>query len=105
MPSRCSLACRLALLALTFGLCLVTGATEQAAQREYAQRRARLLDQLDAPVVLFGYAAEDFSLADPERKSPQTTFRQEETFYYLTGVRQEGAALLLVPQTPQANAA
>ncbi|HXE74450.1 MAG TPA: aminopeptidase P N-terminal domain-containing protein [Candidatus Xenobia bacterium] len=83
----------------------VASADEKAAQREYAQRRARLLEQLAAPVVLFGYAAEDFGLADPERKSPQTTFRQEENFYYLTGVRQEGAALLLVPLTPAAKAA
>ena len=82
-----------------------TSADEKDALREYAQRRARLLEQVDAPVVLFGYAAEDFGLDDPERKLPESTFRQEENFYYLTGLRQEGAALLLVPQTPEAKAA
>ncbi|HSC78619.1 MAG TPA: Xaa-Pro peptidase family protein [Candidatus Acidoferrales bacterium] len=105
MPSRGPVASRFVLFALTLLLCLATAAAENPRQREYAQRRARVLEQADAPVVLFGYAAEDFSLADPERKSPQTTFRQEENFYYLTGVRQEGAALLLVPQTPEAKAA
>jgi Xaa-Pro aminopeptidase len=83
----------------------LAAAEQSVAQREYAQRRARVLEQLDAPVVLFGYGAEDFGLADPERKLPESTFRQEENFYYMTGVRQEGAALLLVPQTPEAKAA
>jgi len=82
-----------------------TAAEEQDVRREYAHRRARLLEQVTAPVVLFGYGAEDFGLADPERKLPESTFRQEENFYYLTGVRQEGAALLLVPQTAEAKAA
>lgn len=81
------------------------GTTDADALKEYAGRRARLLAELNAPVVLFGYEDAAFGLSDPERKSPESTFRQEENFYYLTGHREEGAALLLVPQTAGAKAA
>ncbi|MFQ5696174.1 MAG: hypothetical protein ACE5HB_09315, partial [Terriglobia bacterium] len=50
---------------------------------EYAARRARVLEQVEGPVVLFGYRAGDFGLSDPERRSPDVTFRQDENFYYL----------------------
>jgi Xaa-Pro aminopeptidase len=97
-----------ALLVLLLAVaCLAPGfaAPDEDALNEHAERRARLLAELKAPVVLFGYEDVSFGLADPERKSPESTFRQEENFYYLTGHRQEGAALLLVPQTAEAKAA
>ena len=80
------------------------GTADKDALEEYSGRRARLLAELKTPVVLFGYEDVSFGLSDPERKSPESTFRQEENFYYLTGHRQEGAALLLVPQTAEAKA-
>jgi len=78
---------------------------DKSALGEYRERRARLAAELNTPVVLFGYEDVSFGLADPERKSPESTFRQEENFYYLTGHREEGAALLLVPPTAEAKAA
>lgn len=65
---------------------------------EYAGRRARLIEQVGNPVVLFGYSGN-------EEISPAETFRQEENFYYLTGHEEPGAALLLIPQTEEAKAA
>lgn len=65
---------------------------------EYAARRARLRAELEAPVVLFGYSGR-------EDVSPETTFRQEENFYYLSGHSEEEAALLLIPATAEARAA
>jgi Xaa-Pro aminopeptidase len=68
----------------------------QAAARErepnqvYAGRRARLVAQLNAPVLLFGYTGKEDS-------SPSYVFLQEPNFYYLTGHNEEGAALLLIP--------
>ena len=56
----------------------------------YAERRARLEAQLNAPVVLFGYTGR-------ENSSPSYVFFQEPNFYYLTGHNEEGGALLLVP--------
>lgn len=105
MPGRNSIFFRHRLLLVALLVCVPSRAQENEALREYEQRRASVLGQVDGPVVLFGYAAEDFGLADPERKSPETTFRQEENFYYLTGHREEGAAVLLVPQTAAAKAA
>lgn len=68
-----------------------------ARQREpngaYAERRAKLLTQVDGPVVLFGYTGK-------ENDSPSYVFNQEENFYYLTGHNEAGAALLLVPAAP-----
>jgi Xaa-Pro aminopeptidase len=60
------------------------------ANSTYAERRARLRAQVDAPVVLFGFTGREDS-------SPSYVFNQEEYFYYLTGHNEPGAALLLVP--------
>jgi len=59
----------------------------------YAARRAALRAKLDGPVVLFGFTGR-------EDASPSYVFAQEETFYYLTGHNETGAALLLVPDAP-----
>lgn len=76
------------------------GLQAQASLSECAERRARLLETVKAPVVLFAYDEEVFGLSGPERMSPESTFRQEENFYYLSGHREPGAALLLIPATP-----
>ena len=59
---------------------------------EYASRRARLRAGVDAPIVVFGYTGR-------ENASEAYVFNQEENFYYLTGDNEEGAALLLVPDS------
>src|ERR1700722_5565837 len=58
----------------------------------FAARRARLIAAVNAPVVLFGYTGH-------EEANPSYVFMQEENFYYLTGNNEEGAALLLVPES------
>ena len=60
----------------------------------FAGRRAKLEAALNAPVVLFGYTGH-------EEANPSYVFMQEENFYYLTGHNEEGAALLLVPESAQ----
>lgn len=66
------------------------GAREREPNSVYTGRRANLVAQLDAPVVLFGFTGR-------ENSSPSYVFLQEPNFYYLTGHNEEGAALLLVP--------
>jgi len=58
----------------------------------YAERRAKLMAAVGAPVVIFGYTGH-------EEANPSYVFMQEENFYYLTGHNEEGAALLLVPES------
>jgi len=83
------------LLALLGILCVATTCSAQERrEREpnavYAERRAKLALQLDAPVILQG-------LAGREESSQIYVFAQEENFYYLTGHNEEGAALILIP--------
>lgn len=55
----------------------------------YAERRRALAaERADGPIVLFGYR-------EGEGQSGSEPFRQENNFYYLTGVNEPGAALLL----------
>ena len=74
------------------GALLVAAVQARARQpnAEYAGRRARLVAQVDGPVVLFGYTGKENTLEF-------LRFQQEENFYYLTGHNEEGAALVLVP--------
>jgi len=58
----------------------------------FAERRARAVAAVNAPIVLFGYTGH-------EEANPSYVFMQEENFYYLTGHNEEGAALLLVPES------
>ena len=60
----------------------------------YAERRAKLAAQADAPIVLWGYTGR-------EESSLRSVFAQEEDFYYLTGHNEEGAAMLLLPAAKQ----
>ena len=68
----------------------------QAWEREpntvFAERRAKLIAAVGAPIVIFGYTGH-------EEANPSYVFMQEENFYYLTGHNEEGAALLLVPES------
>jgi len=57
----------------------------------YAQRRAKLAAQADAPIILWGFTGR-------EESSQAYIFEQEENFYYLTGHNEEGAGLVLLPQ-------
>ncbi|MBI1749107.1 MAG: aminopeptidase P N-terminal domain-containing protein [Acidobacteria bacterium] len=63
---------------------------EREPNGSYAERRARLRAQVDAPVVIFGFTGK-------EDASPSYIFGQEESFYYLTGHNEEGAVLVLLP--------
>lgn len=67
---------------------------QQRREREpnsaYAERRAKLMSNLDGPVVLTGYTGR-------EESSQASIFAQEENFYYLTGHNEERAALILLP--------
>src|SRR6202163_2230847 len=67
-------------------------AWEREPNSVFAERRAKLIAAVGAPVVIFGYTGH-------EEANPSYVFMQEENFYYLTGHNEEGAALLLVPES------
>ncbi len=83
---------RAALALVAVVLCFsVAYPREREPNSSYAERRAKLRAQVDAPVVIFGFTGR-------EDASPSYIFGQEENFYYLTGHNEEGAALLLLPE-------
>src|ERR1700686_4294793 len=84
----------LTLLFLFACLAPLVHAWEREPNSVYAERRAKLIAAVSAPVVLFGYTG-------PEEANPSYVFMQEENFYYLTGHNEEGAALLLVPESAE----
>jgi len=67
-------------------------AWEREPSSVFAERRAKLMAAINAPIVLFGYTGH-------EEANAVYLFMQEENFYYLTGHNEEGAALLLVPES------
>src|SRR6202163_696335 len=67
-------------------------AWEREPNSVFAERRAKLMAAVGAPIVVFGYTGH-------EEANPSYVFMQEENFYYLTGHNEEGAALLLVPES------
>jgi Xaa-Pro aminopeptidase len=67
-------------------------AWEREPSSVFAERRAKLMAAINEPVVLFGYTGH-------EEANPSYVFMQEENFYYLTGHNEEGAALLLLPES------
>ena len=75
--------------------CFSTALGQERREREpnsvYAERRAKIAAQADAPVVLWGYTGR-------EESSQAYIFEQEENFYYLTGHNEEGAGLLILPE-------
>jgi Xaa-Pro aminopeptidase len=80
------------LLALLAPLAPRAAAWEREPNRVFAERRAKLVSVVGAPVVVFGYTGH-------EESNPSYVFMQEENFYYLTGHNEEGAALLLIPES------
>jgi Xaa-Pro aminopeptidase len=63
---------------------------EREPNRVYAERRAKLAAQADAPIILFGYTGRE--------ESAQTyLFAEEDNFYYLTGHNEERATLIILP--------
>lgn len=86
---------RLTIAVLVFSCASTVLLAQQRREREpssvYAERRAKLLAQVQGPIILFGYTGTE--------ESAQTyLFAEEENFYYLTGYNHEGAGLLLVPE-------
>jgi Xaa-Pro aminopeptidase len=73
---------------------------QQRREREpnsvYAQRRAKLISNLDGPIILFGFTGK-------EEERQTYVFTQEENFYYLTGHNEEDAVLVILP--PDGSAA
>ncbi len=65
---------------------------------EYQARRAKLRSTIKGPVVLFGYTSR-------QDAGELAVFFQEENFYYLTGHSEPDAALLLIPDSADANPA
>jgi len=92
MNSRRLLLATFLLAAIATSLSLA--AREKEALGEYQARRERLRARVDGPVVLFGYSGR-------EEISPAETFRQEENFYYLTGLEEPSAALILLPDNEE----
>jgi Xaa-Pro aminopeptidase len=85
-----------AVIAAIFATAVLPGFAQQRREREpnsvYAERRARLASQVDAPVILWG-------LTGREEFSQAYVFAQEDNFYYLTGHNEEGAALIIYPRS------
>jgi Xaa-Pro aminopeptidase len=82
-------------LALLCSVSLVTiSRAQERREREpnsvYAERRAKLAAQADAPIILWGFTGR-------EEISQAYVFAQEENFYYLTGYNEEGAGVILLP--------
>ena len=75
---------------------------QQRREREpnsvYAERRAKLASQVDAPIILWGFTGR-------EEISQDYVFAQEENLYYLTGHNEEGAGLILLPPAQGNHAA
>src|SRR5260370_14159668 len=67
-------------------------AWEREPNSVFDERRAKLISAVGAPIVVFGYTGQ-------EEANPSYVFMQEENFYYLTGHNEEGAALLLLPES------
>lgn len=63
---------------------------DREANSVYAERRAKLASEVEAPIVLWGFTGR-------EESSEAYVFAQEEDFYYLTGHNEEGAAMIIWP--------
>jgi Xaa-Pro aminopeptidase len=83
--------CAILLLAI---LAPVLRAWEREPLNMFAERRAKLVATINAPILLFSYTGH-------EEANPSYVFMQEENFYYLTGHNEEGAAVLLVPESAE----
>src|SRR2546426_11984300 len=78
---------------------LPAGAWERESLSVFHERRARLVSETgDGVVVLLGYGESDVAAST-------TSFRQNEMFYYLTGLNEPDGVLLLVPRATGSGAA
>ena len=81
-------------IVLAFSFLALPSAAQERREREpnsaYADRRAKLASQVDAPIILWGFTGR-------EEISQDYIFAQEENFYYLTGHNEEGAGLIILP--------
>jgi Xaa-Pro aminopeptidase len=93
-PPRAASFTSLAVVVLSFFFPARAAEAQQRREREpnsiYAERRAKLAAQADAPIILWGFTGR-------EEISEAYVFAQEENFYYLTGHNEEGAGLILLP--------
>ena len=87
--------CGLLLLVLACGSFFAQARFRQP-NSEYQARRAKLRSTIKGPVVLFGYTSR-------QDAGELAVFFQEENFYYLTGHSEPDAALLLIPDSADAN--
>lgn len=94
MKRRWSIPCGVFALLLVVSLAPILRAWEREPLSVFAERRAKLVVAVNAPIVMFGYTGH-------EEANPSYVFMQEENFYYLTGHNEEGAALLLVPESAE----
>ena len=89
-----SLAVRVVLLIVILSSISAAVFAQQRREREpnqtYAERRARIAAQTDAPVILWGFTGR-------EEISQSYIFTQEDNFYYLTGHNEEEAGLVILP--------
>jgi Xaa-Pro aminopeptidase len=100
-----SLNVRISLGAVVLFLCAAAAVPvarpQQRREREpnstYAERRAKLAAQVDAPVVLWGFSGR-------EESSQSYIFAQEDNFYYLTGHNEEAAGLIVLPAAKSGSA-
>src|SRR5260370_36174234 len=92
MNSRRSILRSTTILLLLAALAPLARAWEREPNSVFAERRAKLMAAVGAPTVIFGYTGH-------EEANPSYVFMQEENFYYLTGHNEEGAALLLLPES------
>src|ERR1700722_18573927 len=92
MKRKCSILRGLFALVLVAFLAPMLKAWEREPLSVFAERRATLEAAINAPIVIFGYTGH-------EEANPSYVFMQEENFYYLTGHNEEGAALLLLPES------
>ena len=82
---------RVLVWAAALGAVGVGSAVEQEPNEAFRQRRQALVDEVKAPVLLLGATSAQGQLG-------RSGFRQENSFYYLSGWNEPGAAMLLTPE-------
>jgi Xaa-Pro aminopeptidase len=84
--------------ALASVLAIPAAAWERENLSVFHERRVKLMRETggDGVIVMFGYA-------DADVAASTTMFRQNETFYYLTGWNEPDAMMLLVPKAPKGS--
>ena len=81
------------LAALALAVSTLSVAAEREPREVYRERREALVGQHSGSVILlFGYG-------EREAQDVRSPFRQESNFYYLTGWKEPGARLLLLPKS------